>query len=476
VSLVSLVYHFIDVTLASVTFTLSCISWPREFSYTTIPDFVFAPLYQEFRSFLTPTRENEQQATKTAVPLDDSQIEELFRRLFDASSSEFTRKVASSREFSDLVDKKLNEFKREQRRAFEKLADGNANIDERLRTLEMLVNAHATNASEQIRQLREEVLKLREEIRSKETKIQNDFFVLLSTVLQTEPGGDEATSFEALQAKFVSIFRSVEEAHFKVDKLNREFFNYVNNASERVEIVIERSRERVKHDLRATVEELAARKLDEWKRTSSSRADETLAGGGGDAETLERYVKKIVQRALDVYDADKTGMADYALESSGGIVLSTRCTETKKSHAQFSILGIPFWQTSTSPRTVIQPGVHPGECWAFPGQTGYLVLQLSQRIYVTGVTLEHIPKAIAANGTIDSAPKDFSVWALRSETDPEAKFLGKFRYDENGPSVQQYEVVPLDQSYQIVELKILSNHGRIDYTCLYRFRVHGIPV
>lgn len=47
----------------------------------------------------------------------------------------------------------------------------------------------------------------------------------------------------------------------------------------------------------------------------------------GNAATLslnETRIKDIVREALAVYDADKTGMVDYALESGGGQVLSTR--------------------------------------------------------------------------------------------------------------------------------------------------------
>lgn len=33
-----------------------------------------------------------------------------------------------------------------------------------------------------------------------------------------------------------------------------------------------------------------------------------------------------------------------------------------------------------------------------------------------------------------------------------------------------------DGAFQIVELRILSNWGHPEYTCLYRFRVHGEPV
>lgn len=36
------------------------------------------------------------------------------------------------------------------------------------------------------------------------------------------------------------------------------------------------------------------------------------------------YVMQIVKQALDKYDADKTGQFDFALESAGGSIVSTR--------------------------------------------------------------------------------------------------------------------------------------------------------
>jgi len=59
---------------------------------------------------------------------------------------------------------------------------------------------------------------------------------------------------------------------------------------------------------------------------------------------------------------------------------------------------------------VCQPGVHPGECWAFNGSEGYLVVQLSAPIVVTEVAIEHIPVSLASSGNINSAPRDFTVW------------------------------------------------------------------
>ncbi len=53
--------------------------------------------------------------------------------------------------------------------------------------------------------------------------------------------------------------------------------------------------------------------------------------------------------------------------------------------------------------------MHPGECWCFHGAHGNAVIRLAVPAHVTGVTLEHIPKALAISGTIDSAPKEFTI-------------------------------------------------------------------
>lgn len=46
--------------------------------------------------------------------------------------------------------------------------------------------------------------------------------------------------------------------------------------------------------------------------------------GRGHVSLDEQRIKAIIKEALAVYDADKTGMVDYALETSGGQILSTR--------------------------------------------------------------------------------------------------------------------------------------------------------
>ena len=66
-------------------------------------------------------------------------------------------------------------------------------------------------------------------------------------------------------------------------------------------------------------------------------------------------IEKMVRNALTTYDADKTGLFDFALETAGGSVVSTRCTETYvRTGASYTLFGIPIWWPSNNPRTAIQ--------------------------------------------------------------------------------------------------------------------------
>ena len=54
--------------------------------------------------------------------------------------------------------------------------------------------------------------------------------------------------------------------------------------------------------------------------------------------------------------------------------------------------------------------------------------------------------------------------------------LGSFIYDASlKQTIQNFNI---DSSHEIsvIELKIESNHGNKDFTCLYKIRVHGINI
>ncbi|XP_025157930.1 SUN domain-containing protein 3 isoform X2 [Harpegnathos saltator] len=193
----------------------------------------------------------------------------------------------------------------------------------------------------------------------------------------------------------------------------------------------------------------------------------------------EEYVRRIVKEILQIYDADKTGQVDYALESAGGEIISTRDTQEYniKSRA-INIFGFLLYYQSynNDPRIVIQKNsIHPGSCWAFQNFPGYLLIRLRSAIYVTGFTLEHVSRLIVPAGNMSSAPKNFNVWGLTDENDPKPVMFGDYEFTYFEYNLQYFPIqnTGIERSYEYIELRIQSNHGQLDYTCLYKFRIHG---
>lgn len=192
------------------------------------------------------------------------------------------------------------------------------------------------------------------------------------------------------------------------------------------------------------------------------------------------YVRKIVMEIMKIYDADKTGRVDYALESAGGQIISIRCTQRFEVHTRaVKVMGFTLYYEGGDPRTVIQGHtLLPGVCWAFQDFPGYLLIKLRNPIKITGFTLEHAPKSILPNNEIKSAPRKFNVWGLKEENDHSPVILGEFEFIDNDESLQYFSInnTQVNDYFEYVELRIHSNHGQLEYTCLYRFRVHGVPV
>ena len=159
---------------------------------------------------------------------------------------------------------------------------------------------------------------------------------------------------------------------------------------------------------------------------------------------------------------------------AGGTIASIRCTETHDvSDAIYSVFGFTIWREKNNPRTILQPGASPGQCWAFKGSNGAVVVRLSSQIIPESVTLEHMSKMISPDKSISSAPKNFQVYGLIEVDDTAPVFLGNFTYSDNGWPVQTFKLNPRDNIFELIELKVTSNYGHPVYTCLYRFRVHG---
>lgn len=210
--------------------------------------------------------------------------------------------------------------------------------------------------------------------------------------------------------------------------------------------------------------------LDMFKRLERSQ---TMHRARSELAQMKRTIE------LDKY-LDTNGRPDYALESTGGRILSIGSTElvssasNKLQNAMTYIFGygtaLPF--VTNSPRYVIQPSIMPGECFAFVGH-GEITIQLVKPIVIDAVSVEHILAEISPTTDISNAPHEFSVYGLADENDSKPTHLGDFAYNIAARRPLQIFPIANHSTFPIVRFRIHSNHGHPNNTCVYRLRVHG---
>ncbi|KAB0341615.1 hypothetical protein FD754_018541 [Muntiacus muntjak] len=209
----------------------------------------------------------------------------------------------------------------------------------------------------------------------------------------------------------------------------------------------------------------------------STNAHGDPAEGWNHTEIIDEEMSNLVNYILKKLREDQVQMADYALKSAGASVVEAGTSESYKNNkAKLYWHGIGFLNYEMPPDIILQPDVHPGKCWAFPGSQGHALIKLARKIVPTAVTLEHISEKVSPSGNTSSAPKEFSVYGILKQCEGEEIFLGQFVYNKTGTTVQTFALQhEVPEFLLCVKLKILSNWGHPNYTCLYRFRVHGTP-
>ncbi|POG65875.1 hypothetical protein GLOIN_2v1461927 [Rhizophagus irregularis DAOM 181602=DAOM 197198] len=240
------------------------------------------------------------------------------------------------------------------------------------------------------------------------------------------------------------------------------------------------------------------------RRRGSSRDEETSIRKFGSTrdekavELIRNEARKVAKEELLKYSQDKLNRRDFALHSGGAKIISKYTSKTyeqwpnewyKKTLAYVTGKGIT---RGKPPVTAISHDTNVGQCWPLSGQEGQLAIFLDRKVFVTAVTYDHISKDIATDDVL-SAPKDFEVWGIIDDgtvkidtngelhlgSSPRHLYLGKFTYDINGLPIQTFEVpdhiLKYNKPIRAIIMKIISNWGKPEYTCLYRFRVHGDP-
>jgi hypothetical protein len=175
----------------------------------------------------------------------------------------------------------------------------------------------------------------------------------------------------------------------------------------------------------------------------------------GETISFEK-LKEFINQSFYLYNADKTGMTDFASESIGGSIMFTRCTETYLDNSRwFTVFDVPITRITVSPRVVIQGSLlQPGNCWAFKGSKADLFIKLAAKITPSSFSLEHIPKELSLTGVIDSAPQNFSVYGYESKDDirnDNRLVLGNYRYDNNSKYTLQFFSVQVRKKYTLIQ-------------------------
>eukprot|EP00954_Amorphochlora_amoebiformis_P023239 1358777-Amorphochlora_amoeboformis.AAC.1 len=266
-----------------------------------------------------------------------------------------------------------------------------------------------------------------------------------------------------------------DEMDAKIAGLMKDIDGKINNKAGQKDI------KKTERDLKDVLDKLSNLKSDMNTRINNIKFQggaTTVAINGKDID-----IDKIVAEKIEIYNADKTGEPDYALYAPGGRILSHSRNDLKNPTSRyikeniFSYIGMQdSWAyAKQSALQVIKPHTHPGDCWAFKGDKGWVHIKLWKPVIPKSVTLEHVSRLTVQQDKV--MPKDFKVYGS-NDTTAKAEFveLGGGTFDREGSYLQTFPIDAKGTIYKTVKIEIMSNHGDPTGTCLYRVRVHGIDV
>ncbi|CAK6447631.1 unnamed protein product [Pipistrellus nathusii] len=189
------------------------------------------------------------------------------------------------------------------------------------------------------------------------------------------------------------------------------------------------------------------------------------------AANSERVAKLVFQRLNE----DFVRKPDYALSSVGASIdLEKTSRDYEDENSAYFWNRFSFWNYARPPMVILEPDVFPGNCWAFEGDQGQVVIRLPGRVQLSDITLQHPPPSVAHTGGANSAPRDFAVYGLQVDDETEV-FLGKFTFDMEKSEIQTFRLQnDPPTAFPKVKIQILSNWGHPHFTCLYRVRAHGM--
>ncbi|KAL1937984.1 hypothetical protein VTO73DRAFT_12734 [Trametes versicolor] len=130
-------------------------------------------------------------------------------------------------------------------------------------------------------------------------------------------------------------------------------------------------------------------------------------------------------------------LRDYALGVDGGMVFD-ELTSSGGSH------------TASGPDLALDEDTRVGRCWLFSGSTGQISITLPVFIYPTHVSIDHIPRAIAAD--IGQAPRRMILWGVIDGYDNKERHRRNIDQLQNNRSLERNHPTLTGEGYTFVEL------------------------
>lgn len=160
------------------------------------------------------------------------------------------------------------------------------------------------------------------------------------------------------------------------------------------------------------------------------------------------------------------------------------------------------------PETILDPTTVPGSCWPMDGKSGHVTIRLPYPVKVDAVSIDHASSLLLADRW--SAPMNIRIFGFPVCSSDACKFAG---FEEKGKVLLKEVVLPLNQvsvytfpileerskegedvaeidagtcttatscsappaddTFAAVQVEVVENRGHPEFTCIYRFRVHG---
>ena len=277
-------------------------------------------------------------------------------------------------------------------------------------------------------------------------------------------------------------------------------------------------------ELGKSVSKIGAGSAPAWWNKIANKPLSAVTIKSTDGQDVTALIHQMVDSITSNWSKDVLARPDFALHSAGAQVIPS-LTSATYSISPEGVVGkaVGFvtgsgYASGLSPINALHPQNYAGRCWPFKGSEGQLGVKLARRTYISDITIDHVAKEVAFD--LRSTPRQMEVWGLAEGQENLAKVAGwladrqrrrsdavesgypmdpkdeeweapkhlpkdaqyiriaKFLYDAHSTrNIQTFpvdsEVRALGVDFGVVVLVVKNNWGMPEYTCLYRFRVHG---